>query len=420
MIKKNLSEWLDWIKTLHFKEIDLGLARVFEVARRLRLLNPSFTIVTVGGTNGKGSCVAGLSAIYRAAGHRVGAYTSPFLFRYNEQVCVDGQMASDETLCDAFAKVYAACHPVTLTSFEFSTLAAMFIFEASNLDMVILEVGLGGRYDAVNIWDADVALITSIALDHMDWLGQTRDAIAYQKAGIFRVNKPAVCGDYNPPASLLNEKVKKLYRHGIHFGFEQKKNEWSWWDENNHLDNLPCPALALQNMSTVLMAVAVLQEKHPVSDSAIIEGLKNVQLAGRIQVVPGIVPVIYDVAHNPASAKWLADYLERNPLQGKTIAVFSMLADKDIVSTLNVIKTQMDSWNIAPLSVTRGSSSDFLLECFNKANVFNVTVHESIENACYFARDTATKGDRIVVFGSFHTVASAAATLNVRACVSTL
>jgi dihydrofolate synthase/folylpolyglutamate synthase len=408
MVKKNLAQWLEWIKNLHTKEIDLGLDRVVKVARRLALLNPNCSIVTVGGTNGKGSCVAGLETICLAAGYRVGAFTSPFLFHYNEQVRIQGEMAKDDDFCEAFAKVAAVCGEITLTPFEFTTLAALIIFKAAQLDICILEVGLGGRYDAVNILDADVALITSISLDHVDWLGDTRDAIAYQKAGIFRPNKPAICGDMDPPQSLLDEKVEKLYCQTKQFGFEETQKSWNWWSEKDRLDHLPRPALALQNMSTVLMAIELLQNKCPVSRCAIIDGLKKVRLPGRIQVIPGDVTLIFDVSHNPASAALLADYLQKNPCIGKTHAVFSMLADKDVVSTLNVIKTQFDCWEIASLPVTRGASSDFLIHCFDEAGILGMTHHKSIEKAFAKAKQAAKTGDRIVVFGSFHTVASAA------------
>jgi dihydrofolate synthase / folylpolyglutamate synthase len=411
MIKKSLTEWLDWIKTLHTQEIDLGLERVFEVARRLDVLNPNVSIVTVGGTNGKGSCVAALSAIYLAAGYRIGAFTSPFLFHFNEQVQIQGMAAKDDDFCAAFDQVFAACGEITLTPFEWTTLAAFIMFKTAKLDIWILEVGLGGRYDAVNILDADVALIASISLDHTDWLGHTREMIAYQKAGIFRANKPAVCGDIDPPQSLLDEPVEKLYCQMKQFGFECAGNGWNWWSEKDRLEQLPRPKLALQNISTVLMAIELLQKKRPVPRTAIFEGLKNVHLSGRIQVIPGDVAVIYDVSHNPASAQLLAEYLQQHPCVGQTTAVFSMLADKDVVSTLNVIKALVGSWEIAPLHVARGASGDFLMRCFFDAGIVMARLHESIEKAFAKAKQAAQKGDRIVVFGSFHTVAKAAVTL---------
>jgi dihydrofolate synthase/folylpolyglutamate synthase len=407
MTKKCLAEWLEWIKKLHTKEIDLGLERVSAVAARLGLSNSECPIVIVGGTNGKGSCVAGLEAIYLAAGKRVGAFTSPFLFQYNEQVRVQGVAASDEAFCDAFVKVAAACADVTLTPFEFGTLAALIIFKAANLDVWILEVGLGGRYDAVNIVAADVAIIASISLDHTELLGNTREAIGREKAGIFRADKSAVCGDYDPPQTVLTEKVKKLYCQNKQFGFKKTENSWSWWSETQTLPNLPLPTLALQNMATVLMAIEILQTKLPVTYPDIVTGLKKINLPGRIQVVPGPVTVIYDVSHNPASAQYLVDYLQSHPCYGKTHAVFSMLADKDIVTTLKIVKTSVDNWNIAPLPIPRGATEEILSSAFAQAGIIkNKQSHSSLEKAFVVAQTHAQPGDRIVVFGSFHTVAS--------------
>jgi dihydrofolate synthase/folylpolyglutamate synthase len=406
MAKKVLEDWLEWIKNNHSVQIDLSLERVLTVARRLDLDFSACPVVTVGGTNGKGSCVAGLESIYLASGYRVGTFTSPFLFRYNEQVKVQGISVSDDRLCEAFDEIAKKTDDVTLTPFEWTTLAAFFIFKSSELDVWILEVGLGGRYDAVNILNADVAIIASISMDHMEWLGNTREAIAYEKAGIFRKNKPAICGDLNPPASLLNEKVEKLYSQNKDFGFENQLQCWKWWSEKKVFENLPLSSLALQNMSCVLMAVELLQKKLPVSLSAIKKGVKNVSLPGRIQIVPGEVTTIYDVSHNPASAGMLADFLRKHFCKGKTRAVFSMLKDKDILSTLNVIKDCFDSWNIAPLCVERGAEENLLMQNFHKAEINNIKMHSSIKEAFNFAKCIAEKEDRIVVFGSFHTVAS--------------
>ena len=291
------------------------------------------------------------------------------------------------------------------TLFEWSALAAFVIFQSEILDIWILEVGLGGRYDAVNALNADVAIVTSISLDHMEWLGYTREAIAYEKAGICRINKPAICGDMDPPSTLLNEKVEKWYCQNKQFGFEDNIENWNWWSEKSRLNKLPYPSLALQNMSSVLMAIELLQIKLPVSREAIENGLTKVTLPGRIQVVPSDVTVIYDVSHNPASAQWLANYLENNPCEGKTHAVFSMLGDKDILSTLHIVKEYFDSWSIAPLSVPRAATRDFLLQCFQKTEIVNVEMHDLISEAFIYAKNNTKKNDRIVVFGSFHTVA---------------
>lgn len=408
MIKKSLIEWLDWVKYNHTQEINLSLERVHEMAKRFNLLKPTCPVITVAGTNGKGSNVAGLEAIYLASGYRVGAFTSPYLFRYNEQVRLDGIPVEDNLLCDAFERIVEKCDDIRLTQFELGTLAALLIFHEANLDLWILEVGLGGRYDAVNVIDADVAIITSIALDHMDWLGNTRELIALEKAGILRKHHPAVCGDFNPPVTLMeyaNQNEVPLYCQNKQFGFKENKNSWDFWSEKNDLKNLPLPLLALQNMSTVLMAVELLQEKRSVSREAIDKAFANVKLPGRIQVIPGDITQIFDVSHNPAAVGWLADYLQRNPVSGKTLAVFSMLADKDIYSTIEGIKNHIHHWYSAPLPIQRGASVDMLAENFSKAGIEKTTLFEDIAEAFEAACKDAKAGDCILVFGSFHTVA---------------
>lgn len=404
----SLTEWLDWAKSLHVKEIDLSLERVKEMAIRLDLLKPGCPVITVAGTNGKGSCVAGLEAIYLAAGYRIGAFTSPFLWRYNEQVRVQGNAVEDDLFCDAFQRITEKTDNIKLTPFELGTLAAFIIFRDAALDIWILEVGLGGRWDAVNVIDADVTIVSSIAIDHVDWLGNTRERIAREKAGIFRPNNPAVCGDFDPPLSLIeyaNEIKAPLFCQSKHFGFNERDSAWDWWSENNCLENVAMPSLALQNMSTVLMAVDLLQKKRPVQRQCIDQAFKKVSLSGRIEVIPGDITHIYDVSHNPASAEFLATFLKKNPVVGKTHAVFSMLADKDIVSTIKVIQECINHWYVAPLAVLRGTSIDVLADSFQKANVNSITLQSSIKNAYDTAVKTAQIGDRIVVFGSFRTVA---------------
>jgi dihydrofolate synthase/folylpolyglutamate synthase len=387
--------------------MDLSLERVKTVAKRLDLLNLRCWVVTVAGTNGKGSTVAGLEAIYLAAGYRVGAFTSPFLFNYNEQVRVQGVPADEDVFCSAFEKIARACCEITLTPFEFTTLAAFIIFQKADLDICILEVGLGGRWDAVNVIDADVAIITTIAIDHAAILGDTREKIGYEKAGVFRSGKPAVCGDYNPPESLINYADKlgsSLFCQGQQFNYSEQKNAWMWQSEKTKYKNLPLPQLALQNMSTVLMTVELLQQKLSVSRKAIDKAFETLTLPGRIQVIPGDITHVFDVSHNPAAAKWLADNISKITCKGKTRAVFSQLADKDIVATILIIKQLIDDWFIAPLPVTRGATKNKLVECFEQANVKNVTHYLEIKDAYQAAMDVSKQGDCIVVFGSFHTV----------------
>lgn len=406
---KTLHEWLAWMKVLNVKEIDLSLERVLEIGSRLDLLKATCPVITVAGTNGKGSCVAGLEAIYLAAGYKVGSFTTPYLFRYNEQVRLQGLSVDDRVLCDAFARLTEACgDDIRLTLFEYGTLAAFMIFKEADLDVWILEVGLGGRWDAVNVMDADVGIVTSIAMDHMNWLGDTREAIAFEKAGIFRRNKPAICGDIDPPLTLVQHALQikaPLFCQNKEFGFKEDSSSWTWWNQTKQLEQLPLPTLALQNMSTVLMAIDLLQKRLPVEKDAIDRALSTVTLPGRIQVVPGEITQIFDVSHNPASVALLADYLKKNPVVGKTYAVFSMLADKDIVATIRGISALMDYWYIAPLPGERGVSEQALLASFKKADVTCVDIQASITAAYDCAIQKAHRGDRVIIFGSFRVLA---------------
>ncbi|RDI41347.1 bifunctional tetrahydrofolate synthase/dihydrofolate synthase [Aquicella lusitana] len=408
MYLSTLAEWLDWIASIHVAEIELGLDRVRVVAAQLGLLSPSCAVIIVGGTNGKGSTVAGLESIYRAAGFRVGTFTSPILFKHNEQVRIDGREATDEAFCNAFQQIESARGNVSLTPFEFQTLAALLIFSQHSLDVMILEVGLGGRLDAVNILDADVAIITSIDIDHVEWLGSTRDEIAYEKAGIFRHGKPAVCGDADPPASLIKQAALKdvpLYCQHKDFDYRESERHWSWKSFISTYDALSYNALATQNMSTVLMAMSLLQERLPVAREAIDKGLTEVKLPGRIQIIPGPVTHIYDVSHNPAAVTHLAKQLATMPCDGKTHAVFSMLADKDITTSIRAIQDSIHTWYIAPLLVKRAATASVLTRAFEAAGEGDIPLFATISEAYEAALRQAVAGDRIIVFGSFHTVA---------------
>ena len=403
-----LDMWLAHICDQHKQPIDLGLERVRQVAADLNLLNPSYSVITVGGTNGKGSTVAGLEASFLAARYRVGAFTSPF-YRFNELVRINGVETGDEDFIQAFSRIERARGKVTLTQFEFNTLAALDIFQRAGIDIAILEVGLGGRLDAVNIIDADVAVTTSIALDHTALLGATRESIAREKAGIFRSNKPAVCGDFDPPMTLIDyarEINAPLFCQDKQFGFEKTASAWNWWSENTRLDDLPLPRLALQNMSTVLMVIELLQKTVPVRNNALRSALRKVHLSGRIQVIPDEVTRILDVSHNPAAAEFLAAYLRKNPPRGKIRAVFSMLADKDIPQTIQVIQDCIDEWHIAPLQTERATPLPALENYFRENAIHAVYSYDSVKAAYRAAQTAAAKGDYIVVFGSFHTVAA--------------
>lgn len=407
-----LDEWLAWQETLHPSAIDLGLERIRPVLLRLGLQQPPCAVVTVGGTNGKGSSVAMLDAILRAAGYRVGAYTSPHLLRYNERICIDGVAVDDVTLCAAFERIDHARQDTSLTYFEFGTLAAFSIFSAAPLDVVILEVGMGGRLDAVNLWDADVALVTAIGIDHTAWLGDTREEIAFEKAGIFRAGRPAVCGDPDPPHTLLQHADKigaPLYRFGRDFGYNVDGMAWSWWSVTQRRHALPHPALRgpfqLQNAAGVLMVLELLAQSLPVNQGDIRQGLSAVQLAGRFQMLPGMPLRILDVAHNPHGAQVLAQSLRAQPCAGQTHAVMSMLADKDIDGVISVMCDVIDVWHVAGLDVPRGVSGAQLAGRLQAAGITSVHVHANVTAAYQQAGSHAQPIDRVVVFGSFYTVA---------------
>lgn len=412
-----LADWLAWQETQHPRLIDLGLECVSSVLRRMGLAQPPHAIITVAGTNGKGSSVALLEAIYRAAGYRVGAYTSPHLLRYNERVRVLGFDASDAQLCEAFARIDAARGEISLSYFEFGTLAAFDIFQHAQLDIAILEVGLGGRLDAVNILDADVALVTSLGIDHVEWLGPDRESIAREKAGIFRAGRPAICGDPDVPQSLrahAREISAPLYCLERDFGYSAAAGDWSWWgrygDTSVHYAQLPFPGLRgafqLRNAAAVLMALQALMPRLPVRADAVQQGLLGVKLPGRFQVLSGPVTRIFDVAHNPHGAEVLARTLKEYPCAGQTLAVFSMLADKDIAGVVGMMREVIGQWHVAALPAARAASAERLVQILGE-NAPQAVVHEhgNVTEAYQAAMAQARPGDRIVVFGSFYTVA---------------
>lgn len=413
MYFSTLSEWLDWIGKIHPANIELGLDRVKAVATKLNLLHPKATVITVAGTNGKGSTVAGIEAIYLAAGFNVGAFTTPFLFRYNEQVRVNGESPPDAAFIQAFEQIESAREEVTLTPFEYAALSALIIFKQHDLHVLLLEVGLGGRLDAVNIIDPDIAIVTNISIDHTEWLGETREKIAVEKAGIFRSGKPAIIGEYHPPQSLIDEakaKGAQLYQQGEQFHYENLCTHWAFISSLWQDTNLPQPKLAIQNMATALMAIALLQPTLPVAKEAVVLGLTHANLPGRLQKIPGAVLEIYDVSHNPASVGWLKEHLDSLSCEGNTYAVFSMLADKDIAASLHAIKPYIHEWYVAPLEAKRAASEEVLKKVFKETHIAKVNFFETIQLAYQAAKSIATPKDRIVIFGSFHTVADVLAT----------
>ena len=411
----DLVGWLSYIEALHPKAIAMGLERVAEVKCRLEL-SPRFPVVTVGGTNGKGSTCAMLERIYHSAGYRVGCYTSPHFLRYNERVRVACIEAEDDALVAAFAAVEAARQQepaVPLTYFEFGTLAAMWHFMRSELDVLILEVGLGGRLDAVNVFDPDCAVVTSVDLDHMDFLGNNRESIGFEKAGIYRSGVPAICGDRDAPATLLAHARQIgaiLLQDGRDFRYEPGDESWTYHGLHGALRDLPAPALTgdfqRQNAACVLAVVELMQARLPVKPAQIASGLRDVRLAGRFQRVGRAPDVILDVAHNPQAAHALADNLRQSPCDGRTLAVFAMLADKDIDGVIEAVGAQIDCWYVAGITHARGADAGRMAEhiaartgtaCIERC----ADVVSAYRQACL----AAGENDRIIVFGSFFTVA---------------
>jgi len=369
-------------------------------------------VITVGGTNGKGSTCALLECMLLGAGHRVGLYTSPHLIDYNERVRIDGRPASDEALCDAFACVEAARGDTPLTYFEFGTLAAWQAFSAAGVDAVILEVGLGGRLDAVNVFDADCAVVTTVDLDHMDYLGDTREAIGFEKAGIFRAGRPAIVGDAQAPQSLLDHAHSigaDLQVLGRDFGYLAEPGQWTFWSRRGRRGGLAHPALRgviqLANASTAIAALEALQERLPVTMQDIRRGLAEVALPGRFQVIPGRPTVVLDVAHNPQAASVLADNLGCMAFHPETWAVFGMLADKDIRGVIERLRNRIDRWLVATLPGPRGTGAAELAKLLEERGCRVDGCFDSPAQAWRAAQGRAGENDRIVTFGSFLTVA---------------
>ncbi len=411
---QTLEQWLAHIERIHPKTIEMGLDRTLRVRQALGL-NPRFPVITVGGTNGKGSACAMLEAILHHAGYRVGCYTSPHLLHYNERVRVKCREVGDDALCRAFSTVETARGSTPLTYFEFGTLAAMWLFVREGVDVAILEVGLGGRLDAVNAFDADCALVMSIDLDHMDYLGDTREAIASEKAGIFRHGRPAVCAEPRPPQTLRHHAAEigaELLVIGEDFDYAADKMQWQFRGPRGKKSGLPYPALRgahqLANASACLAALDALRERLPVTMDDIRSGLLRAEVPGRFQVLPGRPVTIFDVAHNPHAAEALAGNLAVLSGSGRTLAVFAMLKDKDIAGVIGAVRKHIDHWLIAGIEGARGADSAQLLREIEAADAAKpVTVCASITAAYAQACERAMENDRILVFGSFYTVAAA-------------
>jgi dihydrofolate synthase/folylpolyglutamate synthase len=407
-----LPAWLAYLERLHPTTIELGLDRVRAVRDRLELQQLPFPVLTVGGTNGKGSTCALLEAFLRCAGYRAGCYTSPHLVRYNERVRIGGEEAPDAALVRAFERVEAARADVSLTYFEFGTLAAALLFVEADVECAVLEVGLGGRLDAVNVFDPDCSLVTSIGVDHVDYLGPTREHIGYEKAGIFRRHRPAVVSEPDPPRRLLEQADAigaQLYLIDRDFGLHAGERDWTQWSWLGRRAGLPWPSLRgdhqLRNAAAALTALDCLREKLPVDMGAIRRGLVEVALPGRFQVLPGRPVAVLDVAHNPQAAAHFAENLARMGKFRSTTAVFSMLRDKDIAGVAQALREHVDRWLIAPTPGPRGSSTADLRAALAAAHVpGEVRDFLSVEQAWRAARELAAADDRIVAFGSFLTV----------------
>ncbi|MGJ0429365.1 bifunctional tetrahydrofolate synthase/dihydrofolate synthase [Methylobacter sp.] len=408
----SLQGWLTWQESLHPLTIDLGLERAAQVFRALNPDGVKPPTITVAGTNGKGSCIAYLEAIYRAQGYRVGAYTSPHILKYNERIKIDGKPVSDELICEAFSRIESVRGDISLSYFEFGTLAALDIFRRSNLDIQLLEVGLGGRLDAVNIVNPDVALITSICIDHIDWLGETREAIGREKAGIFRAVTPAIVGDPEPPASLMQvaaDKQARLYCLGEDFGYKKQASGWDWFAGDRQLNRLPEPGLKgehqFRNASSVILAIAEMAETLPVSEASIRQGLEKVQLAGRFQLINDEIPVLLDVGHNPQAVRTLVDYVAE-AFPGRRIhAVFSMMKDKDIAGVIEIMHPVVFDWFFAPLANPRAAMEPLMREIFAQSSASNVFFgFNGFSDAFAAAKNRSQESDLLLVFGSFFLV----------------
>lgn len=419
---ETLQEWLTWQESLNPKEIDLGLDRVSIVLEKLNLSAKFFCpVITVAGTNGKGSTVAFIESILMQAGISVGCYTSPHLFDYNERIRLNQQAVSDDKLCEAFELIDQVRGDIPLTYFEFATLASLVLFKKNNVDVVVLEVGLGGRLDAVNVVDADVAVITSIGIDHVDWLGDDIESIGREKAGVMRAHKPAVLGFFNPPQSILDYAQQlevPLIRLGHEYLYQCLTNEsWQLKGLKEPMDELPVPGLhgsfQLQNAAAAIMAIQALQslEKIPpnvLNKQNLGKGLKRVKLTGRFQILADNPLVIVDVAHNEQSAGALRDLLHDQPVAGKTLAVIGMLSDKAVSEVLQTLSAEVDCWFSAGLSVTRGLPAKNMAQAVREMHAdVKLSASDSVAEACATARAEASKSDRIIVFGSFYTVAEA-------------
>ncbi len=410
---RSLNDWLAYLESLNPRSIALGLERVAQV-RQLLKLNPGFPLITVGGTNGKGSTCSYFESIFAAAGYRVGCYTSPHLLWYNERVRINRKPVEDAAFLQVFAQIEAARNGIPLTYFEYGTLAAMLLFIEAKLDVAVLEVGLGGRLDAVNAFDADCSIVTSVDFDHMDYLGSTREQIAFEKAGIFRKDRPAICAEPNAPDTLIRHAEQigaRLLAINRDFGYVAEKHQWQYWGRQGKRNALHYPGLRgayqLQNASACLAALDELKDRFPMTIEEIRRGLLETDLPARFQVLPGRPTVILDVAHNPQAAKALAENLSTMENGRSIYAVFGMLQDKDIAGVAKLLAPHVDRWFVATIHERRGATSESLALELQRIGVSKTEIATFADPGAAYkqAYNLATENDKILVFGSFHTVA---------------
>ena len=417
MTERSLADWLAYLEQLHPSAIDMGLERSRAVAQRLSLGKPAPLVITVTGTNGKGSTCAFLASLLQAQGLQVGVYSSPHLLRYNERVQIAGNQASDAELCEAFAAVEAARGEISLTYFEVGTLAAFWLFLRAGLDAVVLEVGLGGRLDAVNLVDADLALVTSIGLDHAEWLGDTRESVAFEKAGIFRPGQPALCGDPQPPQPLLDRAAQleaPFFLRGRDYDLSVGAEHWSWSGTDRRgdkllLEQLPLLDLPMENAALALQAFALLE--LPWQAEQVAQALARTRVTGRLDRRAlswqgKALTLLLDVGHNPHAAEYLAQRLATNPSGGRRLAVFGLLTDKDLAGVVTPLLGAISHWAVAPLpSVRSRPVAELEAQLHNCAA--QVSAYDDVQSALQAQCERASAGDEILLFGSFYCVAEA-------------